>query len=228
MHPEQKVASSQVKDQAKTRRGDARRQGEYHHGTLREALLSAAEALLLERGLEAFSLRECARRAGVSHGAPAHHFGDARGLLTAFATAGFERMELRMQRYALEADDSPEQRLAAVGRAYVDFALDHPAHFRLMFRSDRLDADDPALKRASAATAQALAWSLSAALEHRGVDIHTLQERCLLAWSAVHGLAMLVLDADLSAFGVTHDKEGSARTVAAGLLNRLGVSLLAP
>ena len=57
MHPEQKVASSQVKDQAKTRRGDARRQGEYHHGTLREALLSAAEALLLERGVEAFSLR---------------------------------------------------------------------------------------------------------------------------------------------------------------------------
>jgi AcrR family transcriptional regulator len=228
MHPKHEAALSQIKDQDQARTGNSRRQGEYHHGALREALLSAAEALLLERGVEAFSLRECARRAGVSHGAPAHHFGDARGLLTAFATAGFERMALRMQHYAQEAGDDPEQRLAAVGRAYVDFALDHPAHFRLMFRSDRLDPDDMALKQAGASAAQALAWSLSVALEHRGVDTQTLQERCLLAWSAVHGLAMLVLDADLSAFGVSHDSVGSARKAAAGLLNRLGVSLMAP
>lgn len=219
---------SQVKDPDRTRRGNSRRQGEYHHGALREALLSAAEALLLERGVEAFSLRECARRAGVSHGAPAHHFGDVRGLLTAFATSGFERLALRMQHYAQEEGDDPEQRLAAVGRAYVDFALDHPAHFRLMFRSDRLDPDDMALKQASAAAAQSLAWSLSVALEHRGIAIQTLQERCLLAWSAVHGLAMLVLDADLSAFGVANGSEGGARKAAAGLINRLGVSLMAP
>lgn len=227
MHPKQQVALSQIKNSAMAPQGGARRKGAYHHGALRDALLSAAEALLLERGVEAFSLRECARRAGVSHGAPAHHFGDARGLLTAFATAGFERMALRMQHYAHEAGDSPEQRLAAIGRAYVDFALDHPAHFRLMFRSDRLDADNPALKQASAATAQALAWSLSAALEHRGVDTQALQERCLLAWSAVHGMAMLALDADLSAFGVAKDEVGNARSLAEGLLNRLGVSLLA-
>ena len=68
------------------------RRRDYHHGDLRRALLDATEALLLESGLETFSLRECARRAGVSHGAPAHHFGDVRGLLTAFATVGFERL----------------------------------------------------------------------------------------------------------------------------------------
>jgi AcrR family transcriptional regulator len=222
------AALSQVKADAGSTGRDTRRQRDYHHGALREALLRATEAVLLEHGVEAFSLRECARRAGVSHGAPAHHFGDARGLLTAFAAAGFERMALRMQQYAREAGNRPEQRLAAVGRAYIDFALDHPAHFRLMFRSDRLDTEDPALKQAGAAAAQALAWSLAAALEHRGIDTDALQERCLLAWSAVHGLAMLVLDADLSAFGVAGHKASSARQAAAQLLNRLQVSLLAP
>ncbi|MDZ7589534.1 MAG: TetR-like C-terminal domain-containing protein [Rubrivivax sp.] len=133
-------------------------------------------------------------------------------------------MALRMQHYAQAAGDSPAQRLAAVGRACVDFALDSPAQTQLMFRSDRLDAGDPALKQASAATAQALAlalaWSLSVALKHRGVNTQTLQERCLLAWSAVHGLAMLVLDADLGAFGLANDREGSVRSAAAALLGR--------
>src|SRR5687768_10873441 len=64
----------------------------YHHGALRSALLSAAEALLEERGIDRFSLRETARRAGVSPAAPAHHFGDARGLLTAIATEGFQSL----------------------------------------------------------------------------------------------------------------------------------------
>lgn len=204
-----------------------KRPGEYHHGALREALLRATQALLLERGVEAFSLRECARRAGVSHGAPAHHFGDARGLLTAFAAAGFEQMAQRMRLYEAAADDTPEARLTAVGRAYVEFALDHPAHFRLMFRSDRLNAADPALRQAGDCAAQALAWSLAAALEHRGVDTDSLQERCLLAWSAVHGLAMLVLDADLSAFGVTGHHAEAAQDTARRLLDRLLVSLLA-
>lgn len=65
----------------------------YHHGALRDALLAAAESVLNESGLEGFTLRECARRAGVSHGAPAHHFGDARGLLSAFAAQSFDQLE---------------------------------------------------------------------------------------------------------------------------------------
>ena len=203
-----------------------KRGGDYHHGELRQALLQAAEAVLLERGVEAFSLRECARRAGVSHGAPAHHFGDVRGLLTAFATAGFERMVQRMQSYAEAAGTDPAQRLTAVGRAYVDFALDHPAHFRLMFRSDRLDHGSEALSSAAGAAAQALAWALASALEAKGLTSDTLQDRCLLAWSAVHGLAMLVLDADLSAFGVAGHSAGAAKDAAKRMLERLLASLL--
>ena len=89
----------------------------YHHGALREALLAAAESLLLEQGVDAFTLRACARRAGVSHAAPAHHFGDARGLLTAFATVGFARMAALMQRYHDSAPADALQRLEAVGQA---------------------------------------------------------------------------------------------------------------
>lgn len=200
--------------------------GAYHHGSLREALLDAAESLLLAEGLEAFSLRECARRAGVSHGAPAHHFGDARGLLTAFATVGFERLSQRMQQYADAAGPDLSRRLMAVGQAYVDFALDHPAHFRLMFRSDRLNQDDPALQQAGAAAAQALAWALSAALVERGVATDTLPDRCLLAWSSVHGLAMLVLDTDLRPLGVPGRSAVEAHAASARMLARLQAALL--
>jgi AcrR family transcriptional regulator len=211
-----------VKPKSKPPRGD------YHHGALRQALLDAAEAMLLEAGLEAFSLRECARRAGVSHGAPAHHFGDVKGLLTAFATVGFERMSLRMQRGAEAAGSDATQRLLAVGQAYIDFALDHPAHFRLMFRFDRLNGGDPALQHAGAAAAQALAWALSAALRQRGVAEDAMQDRCLLAWSAVHGLATLVLDADLHALGVDGRTSQQARAAAGRMLERLQMALLSP
>jgi AcrR family transcriptional regulator len=204
----------------------AARRSDYHHGALRAALLDAAQALLLEVGVDGFSLRECAKRAGVSHGAPAHHFGDVMGLLTAFATVGFERMAQRMHGYAEAAGDDADRRLAAVGQAYIDFALENPAHFRLMFRCDRLNESDDRLQQAGAAAAQALAWALSAALERRGVGAQTLPERCLLAWSGVHGLAMLLLDADLRAFGVHGRSVDDARAPAARLIERLLGALL--
>lgn len=202
------------------------RRTDYHHGALRAALLDAAQALLLEVGVDGFSLRECAKRAGVSHGAPAHHFGDVKGLLTAFASVGFERMAQRMHGYAEAAGDDADRRLAAVGQAYIDFALENPAHFRLMFRCDRLNASDEPLQQAGAAAAQALAWALSAALERRGVGAETLPERCLLAWSGVHGLAMLLLDADLRAFGVHGRSVEEARVPAARMIDRLLGALL--
>ena len=99
----------------------------YHHGDLRAALLAAAEVELTEKGVEAFSLRSVAKRAGVSHAAPAHHFGDARGLLTALAVEGFRRfLATQHRREALAAPD-PRAQLVAAGLGYVDFALAYPA-----------------------------------------------------------------------------------------------------
>ena len=107
----------------------------YHHGALREALIEATESLLAERGPDGFSLREVARRAGVSPAAPAHHFGDAAGLLTAVATLGFAGLTEALERgHALGGGD-PRAALRGQGMEYVAFALRHPGRFRLMFRS---------------------------------------------------------------------------------------------
>jgi AcrR family transcriptional regulator len=111
----------------------------YHHGDLRGALIRAAEAELTESGIEAFSLRSVAKRAGVSHAAPAHHFGDAKGLLTALAAEGYRRfLAMQKAREALAPEDARE-RFIASGLGYIDFALSSPALFRLMFSSDRPD-----------------------------------------------------------------------------------------
>ena len=121
----------------------------YHHGDLAAALLDAGEAELAEKGVEAFSLRGVAKRAGVSHAAPAHHFGDARGLLTAIATRGFERFIARQQDFRREAPPNPRAQLEASGLGYVAFATENPALFRLMFGSDRPDFEAASLCRAS-------------------------------------------------------------------------------
>lgn len=121
----------------------------YHHGDLRSALLAAAEEELAERGVEGFSLRQVARRAGVSHAAPAHHFSDTRGLLTALAADGFHRFLAAQAAREGHAAADPGAQLVAAGLGYIDFALDRPALFRLLFGSDRLDFTDPALDAAS-------------------------------------------------------------------------------
>lgn len=113
----------------------------YHHGDLRQALIDAAAHLVHEKGPAGFSLREVARRAGVSHAAPAHHFGSTQGLLTAVATAGFEHLSAAMRTATVDVDD-PAERLRRLGRAYVDISAEFPGHVALMFRSDIVDHDD--------------------------------------------------------------------------------------
>lgn len=198
----------------------------YHHGALREALLAAAESLLLERGVDAFALRECARRAGVSHAAPAHHFGDARGLLTAFATVGFDRMADLMQRYRDAATADAAQRLVAVGQAYIDFALAHRAHFQLMFGTDRLDTRDAELQRAGQRTGSMLREAMAEVMAARRLAPDTLQQRLLLAWSAVHGYATLVIEGQcLAPFGLGVEQPRRASAAGAAMLALLEPAL---
>ncbi len=172
----------------------------YHHGALRTALMTAAEALIEERGLDRFSLRETARRAGVSPAAPSHHFDDARGLLTAIAAEGF-----RMLGDALEAADVGEgrrSRVISMGGAYVRFALARPARFSLMWRKAILDTDDPALEEAGGRAFDMLDRVV------RGDDARRTGPRdpalapSIACWSIVHGFALLALD---GAFGADED-----------------------
>lgn len=167
----------------------------YHHGDLRSALVAAATACLRERGVDAFSLREAARRAGVSAAAPQHHFRDARGLLTAVAVQGFVRLGDALA----EADGAETERTARIraqGRAYLRFALAHPAEFDTMWRRARLDTADPAYA-AAAARAFGLLRAAVAGRPYEGEEAEPSEGTDPLAvacWSLVHGLARLALD----------------------------------
>jgi len=166
-------------------------QGRHHHGALRRALLDAVAEIVLEAGPEHVTLRECARRAGVSHSAATPHFGDKRGLLTAFAAEGEGRLAgvMRTMLDALPQGAGPEARLAATGRGYIAFARTCPAHFRLMFRTDLIDPTDPAW-RAEAERPFAL---LSEAMEAVAPDLdaRARRARLALAWAGVHGFCTL-------------------------------------
>lgn len=188
----------------------------YHHGDLRQALIRAAEQVISERGVDGFSLRETARRAGVSAAAPQHHFGDARGLLTAVATLGFEGLS-----EALEAADASHPgpaarraRLDAQGRAYVAFALSAPARFDVMWRKARIDEGNDALKTAAARAFRLL----DAAIRDGEADGRSPDPRTIAAWSAVHGFARLALD---GAFGP--DPNAAADAMLGPMLERLDV-----
>ncbi len=156
----------------------------YHHGDLRAALIDAAEAELAERGVEAFSLRQVAKRAGVSHAAPAHHFGDTAGLLTALAAEGFRRFLAAQAAREAQVAADPRAQLVAAGLGYVDFALARPALFRLMFGSDRADFSNPDLAAASDAAYAHLRDQVTA-IGGGLADIAAV-------WAAAHGLADLM------------------------------------
>jgi AcrR family transcriptional regulator len=160
----------------------------YHHGDLPNALRRAAVEVIDERGLGAFSLREVARRAGVSHNAPAHHFGDMRGLLTSLAIQGFE--VLHAATTAAAPIDDPVERLMAIGTAYLEVAKSHRAHCAVMFRIDLVDADDPALVAAGMRAYGVLEDAVRAVIDAEGLDVD-VDDAVWLCWSAMQGLVEL-------------------------------------
>jgi AcrR family transcriptional regulator len=166
----------------------------YHHGDLRAALLAAVAEVIRERGVGEVSLREAARRAQVSHGAPAHHFRNKAGLLTAFAAQGFEqlgeavRAELERRR-----PQSGEEVLEALGHSYVRFALGHPEHFGIMFRTELLDETDPELTRGSDAAFAVLVSTIERCVAEGRLPAARAEVAVVASWSLAHGLATLWL-----------------------------------
>ena len=170
----------------------------YHHGNLREALLEKATEAIEEDGIGALSLRAVARRAGVSHGAPAHHFSDKTGLLTALATRAMDRFRAALATGVREAGGSEREKLRAMGRAYVRFATEHPALFRIITSSDFIRRDDPAFAASYQSTFDMLKQAVSEAQREgwaQGVDAMAL---VILSWSTAHGLTTLWLDGALA------------------------------
>lgn len=183
----------------------------YHHGNLRRALLDAGLELLGERGVDGFTLREVARRAGVSHAAPYHHFADRAALVRALVAESFNLLGSRLAA-ASSAVEDPMERISAMGVAYVEFALDHPERYRLMFRSElSRDGDSEAATEADAAAGGAFGTLISAV--QQAFDEGRLRDDtepgavAVAAWASVHGLASLVLE---GALGIRSDQRQRA------------------
>lgn len=177
----------------------------YHHGDLRSALLAAAEQLIDEGDAGAISLREVARRAGVSAPATYRHFRDKEALLAALAQKGFDDFGVALTEAVSATDDA----LAAMGQAYVRFAVARPGRFRLMYGpaiSDR--SRYPALQAAWKATSE----GMQKALQSRSTSAPDAAIESLRLWCMVHGLSQLILDGMLQGY----DPEVLARAITSG------------
>lgn len=161
----------------------------YHHGDLPNALRRAAADVITERGLGGFSLREVARRAGVSHTAPLHHFGDVNGLLTSLAIEGFEYL-LAETAAAVAEHAEPADQLLALGQAYVRVGAEHPAHCQVMFRSDLVDDDDERLHEIGWQAYAVLRDVVGRLLESEHIPV-AVDDAAKLCWAAMEGLLVL-------------------------------------
>jgi len=167
-----------------------RRVKPYHHGNLKEALLEAGIRLIAEVGPTAFTLREVARRAGVSHNAPYRHFRDRDDLMAAVAAQGFRELTRAMIEAAAPKSDALE-RLKHAGLGYVTFALRRPEHFTVMFDapiSKRKHPDSTAAGEESFAT---LLGFVKGCQDGGQLPSGDLRQMALLAWTMVHGIAKL-------------------------------------
>lgn len=164
----------------------------YHHGALRQALIDAAEAVIAERGVDGFSLREATRRAGVSPAAPGYHFGDARGLLTALAAQAFREFGDALD--AADTGPDREARIRSQGMAYVRFALANRAKFDLMWRKALIDDSDPDYTAAGNRAFEILDQAVRGEQAGNANSTDSALAPSLAAWSIVHGFARLAID----------------------------------
>jgi AcrR family transcriptional regulator len=162
----------------------------YHHGRLREVVLEAALEEIEAVGAARMSMREIAKRAGVSHAAPAHHFGDKAGIFTAIAAEGYRLL----YEAGIAAAEGPNAFLDT-GIAYITFALGHRAHFEVMFRPDLCHTDDPELVAARDQSFGVLFGIVERDLKPSRDDLAL--PTSVAAWSIVHGFATLWLYGNL-------------------------------
>jgi AcrR family transcriptional regulator len=162
----------------------------------RDRIVSASTELIEEQGLAALSMREVARRAGVSHQAPYYYFADREAILGAIAEQGFRTLGEYVQRSVVEGDGAHAP-IVAAGRAYLEFALAHPAHFRVMFRPELVLTERHPNVSGEGVRACDTFYQIVRQAVGAGLPALSLDALFLLCWSVVHGLACLVLDGPL-------------------------------
>jgi AcrR family transcriptional regulator len=210
---------------ARMRTPAARRKGAYHHGDLRNALLAAALRLVGTHGVEGFSLREAARAVGVSPAAAYRHFEDRSALLKALAHEGLAQLALEMEEAVATAPGTPgsPERAAAeltrIGAAYVEFAVAHPARFRVMFGPwcDLADELAPELLPHGRDPLQLLVDTLDGMVRAGAITAEARQGAEISAWAAVHGVASLLVEGGLLGADGTQSYGPVLRTLLLGL-----------
>ncbi|WP_417805091.1 TetR/AcrR family transcriptional regulator [Thalassospira lucentensis] len=169
----------------------------YHHGDVRNVLLQKAETILTDEGPTGLSLRRLARMTGVSEAAPYRHFDGKDGILAAVAISAFERFAQKLEDVAATVTKH-EDRIMALGTAYVGFAIENPQHFRLIFGRERPPLDQyPELRDAADNAFDVLQRAVTSVDRKADMTLSqaaTAYNRALAAWSRAHGIAMLVID----------------------------------
>jgi len=201
----------------------------YHHGALRASLLAVAAAMLEAGGIPALTLRGVSRAAGVSHAAPAHHFGDLTGLLSELAGSGFVQLRDKFDAAMAAAGADGAARLTAMGKAYVGFARAHPGLFALMFRSESLDMCRPVLRDAVAEVREALRRAAGEGAPGEGAPGKSAPSgealaRSVALWSLVHGFAVLLIDDRLRGALATLPQGADADTLLDAVLDITSVA----
>src|SRR5262249_35782008 len=153
---------------------------------LRQKVLKASLALIEEGGLDRLSMREVARKASVSHQAPYYYFGDREAILAAVAGEGFSKLEQSLVRVAAQAGSEPVKAIEAMGRAYVEFALRHPAYFQAMFRADAVPLDHyPVVRKRENEAFGRLVDGIGKAFVNQPAEVR--QTIAIACWAMVHG-----------------------------------------
>ena len=196
----------------------------YHHGDLRRTLIETALAMVTEEGAWNFTLREVARRAGVSHAAPYNHFADKSALLAEVAALGFQTLRRQMESATPRRARSAHQTLLGIATAYIRFGVEQPAHYRLMFGPDLAERGRyPTLEEASDATFAVLTGALEKGQTAGEIRAGAVLDHAVAAWSLVHGLTMLLIDRRLAFVGVSSpEAERQARVACEALIEGLG------
>jgi AcrR family transcriptional regulator len=191
--------------QRKIPTGDEQRDT-YHHGDLKRALTQAALDLVQEKGPKGFTLREVARRAGVSAAAPYRHFADRAQLLAAVATQGFVQLDDTMAAVAATTTDPTAQALA-MGRAYVRWAVAHPDYYQVMFGSELDKENNPEVLTAGLRAFGQLLAVIGRCQEAGLLVAGDPSEFAGPTWSLLHGVATLTIGGDLGHVGIGEDSE---------------------
>ena len=168
----------------------------YHHGHLSESLLQAVNDIASQFGIEAVTLRGCAKHVGVSPAAAFRHFQDKRALLTAFATRALNQLADTLAATEEEARASSHDSFHAVGMAYLSFALENPALFRAMWREETIYSRDEEYLAAAERLVGYLKEGFAGTIEDE--DPNDFSPHEMLAWSSVHGMANLFVDGPIA------------------------------